>query len=93
MPAGAAHFDQLFGARVLDQRLEHRERQPHPLGERQAGRLAAVERLDQQLLDLIDAPGRSRAASAGTGGGGATFGIVSAATVAVARLICSPSGR
>ncbi len=62
---GAAHFDELLGAHALDERLEHRERQPQAVGEREAGRLAAVERLDQQLLDLIRAQaGVLRASSA-----------------------------
>ena len=48
----AAHLDQPLDAEALDDRLEDRERQTQPLGEHQAGQLAAVQRLDQKLFDL-----------------------------------------
>ena len=50
---GAAHLHQPLGAGVLDQRLEHREGQPHLLGDRRSDGFGAVERLEQELLDDV----------------------------------------
>jgi hypothetical protein len=48
----AADFDEPLGARPLDERLENPERQAQAIGDDQAGQLAAVQRLHEQLLDL-----------------------------------------
>src|SRR5262245_47103735 len=54
-PGGSADLDQLLEPHALDDRLEDRERQAHALTEHEAGGLTAIERFDQQLLELIEA--------------------------------------
>ena len=50
---GAADLDETLGAHALENELEDAVLQAHPIGKHQAGRFAAVQRLDQQLLDLV----------------------------------------
>ena len=52
-PGGASHLEQLLSPGLFDQRLENRVRQPHPIGELGAGGLAAVQPLEQQLMQLL----------------------------------------
>jgi len=49
----APNLDEAFDARVLDEQLQHVEGQPHAIGHGQARRLARVQRLHQQLFDVI----------------------------------------
>jgi hypothetical protein len=50
----ALHLNQPLGPRVLDERLEHRERQTHALGDHQTSGFGAVQRLDDQLVNAVN---------------------------------------
>ena len=54
VPGRAAHLDELLDAHVLDDLLEHRVRQAQLVGEHEPAGLARVERLDEQVAELLE---------------------------------------
>src|SRR2546425_185031 len=50
----AFHFDETLRSSALDERLQHRKRHAHAVGDRMSGQFHPVQRFDEQLLDVID---------------------------------------